>query len=611
MGRLTEETQSPSDNLPPLCSIDIETQGDIKQLHHSQRRLLSVALCFPDSDQTFVIPEEALQESWPELLELLSHFRLIAHHGKFDLATLCIMLGAEPDALELYADTLLMHYVLYPAGRNHGLKALLYQYLGWTDWSDELFPDMSNLAASDRDALYEYNAIDAIGTGHLYFILASEFEDNSDAQRSLRVRMKASELFQWMEPQGMGFDVHYARGELAERLTTLAENYRIECTEMAHRVVGRTKIVKKRRQKKGEVYFEDVEVDREFNPGSWQQILEVYEAAGIPLPDTSADTLTARVADGDMFAQTLLDWRHVQKQLTAFVRPLVAKTSMVLGTPLLFPSYKIHGTRSSRLSAENPNVQQMPRDPAIRKAFVARGEDRLLAEVDYGQGELRVIAAVANDPWLLELFHNPAVDVFDQMLPTVFPKINFENIDKAQKKELRAKLKGVVYGLNFGRGAAAIALAINSSVQEAQRIIDTFFDNASGVAVWRDQVMKDAVRGEPILTRFGSRFHYEVVTPMNRKDVQRSALSHCPQGNLSDMNLLSACRMRQHIKDKQRPWNIAALVHDAVILDVPKDDAEEAAALMAEYMQGTAKTVFPEVPFATDAKFGKSWAETA
>lgn len=612
-----------------MIYLDIETQGDVSRLHPTRRRLLSLALSTPvqgftsaqkQSAATLVVPEELLQEPWPELLSALDAHELAAHHGKFDLSTLCLRLGEEPDRLLLHYDTLLMHYVLHPGAETHRLKDLVYQYFGIPDWG---FPDavMRDLASVDRDALYTYNALDAIYGKLLTRKLHTELQNDADAQRSLRVRMEASELFQWMEPTGIGFDADYARDELQETLSTRAEQARSELTEMAHRVLPRTQTVHKQRsktvkdpdtgEKQRTTWKEPVEQNYEFNPGSPQQLLALYEAAGITLSNTSKSVMEQRMLDGDDFAETLLRWRRTSKQLTAFVNPLLERADDVLGPTLLFPSYKIHGTKSSRLSAEHPNVQQMPRDPTIRRAFRARSEDRLLVEVDYGQGELRVIAAEAQDEWLLNLFHDPEVDIFTQMLPTVFPTVDFTAIGKDRLKELRAKLKGVVYGLNFGRGVAAIAHEIGSTAAEARRIIDTFFANAVGVAAWRSDIMYRATYRQPITTRFGARFQHEAITAENVKSVQRSALSHIPQGNLSDMNLISAGRVRRHIKRHQQDWHIAALVHDANLLDVPRDEASEAAYVVSDIMQSTAATVFPEVPFAVDAKFGYTWADTA
>src|SRR5690606_6634667 len=145
-----------------------------------------------------------------------------------------------------------------------------------------------------------------------------------------------------------------------------------------------------------------------------------------------------------------------------------------------------------------------------------------------GQDELRSVAAEANDPGLLGVFHHPEADVSSQLRPGVFPAVDFDAIDAAAQKELRAKLRGGICGLNSGRGAPAIAQAIGSSTAEAQRIIDLFFRNGTKIGPWREWVISTVHTGEPLISRFGRRFQNEVVTPKNAAAVGRSALSFLP-----------------------------------------------------------------------------------
>src|SRR5690554_7441521 len=71
-----------------------------------------------------------------------------------------------------------------------------------------------------------------------------------------------------------------------------------------------------------------------------------------------------RAERGDEFAATLLKWRGITKQLSTYVVSLLEKQNPVLGgpRPRLFTTYKLHGTVTGRLSSENPNIQNIPRD---------------------------------------------------------------------------------------------------------------------------------------------------------------------------------------------------------------------------------------------------------
>lgn len=601
--------------------VDIETQGDIKKLHHSQRELLCVGLHNP-LQGTLVIPRDQLGQPWPELITALRNFQLVAHNGKFDLPTLGYGLGGDERSLELAFDTQLAHYALQPAAGEHALEALAVRYLGAEPW--DVGGDKTNLASRDPLQLHRYNALDVQYGWELLELFEPLVAADSDVRNVFEnVLMRASRMLQKREPYGIGFDPEYTREELAEVLEIDATRLRKTLVEMAHRVLPRTREVMRQRSKTvkdpetGEkirtTWKEAKEVEYEFNPGSWQQIKALYAQAGVDLASTDEKTMLPRAERGDEFAATLLKWRGITKQLSTYVVSLLEKQNPVLGgpRPRLFTTYKLHGTVTGRLSSENPNIQNIPREKRLRRMFVPYTHERLHVQVDMSQAELRVIAAEAGDPYLLELFHNPDVDIFTQMLPGVFPHVDFTTADDATKKELRAKLKGVIYGLNFGRGARAIAGAIGSSLEEAQRIIDMFFTNAAKVGPWRENIIRSVHNGTPLVSRFGRHFQHEVITRKNAGNVERSALSFKPQSNSSDINLLAACDAQDEIEDKGWDWHIVALVHDATTIDAPEKEIEGAAELLERKLKGRAALHFPEVPFATDANWGKTWAETS
>src|SRR5690554_8206065 len=90
-----------------------------------------------------------------------------------------------------------------------------------------------------------------------------------------------------------------------------------------------------------------------------------------------------RAERGDEFAATLLKWRGITKQLSTYVVSLLEKQNPVLGgpRPRLFTTYKLHGTVTGRLSSENPNIQNIPREKRLRRMFVPYTHERLHVQV--------------------------------------------------------------------------------------------------------------------------------------------------------------------------------------------------------------------------------------
>src|SRR5690606_41268858 len=92
--------------------LDIETQGDIKKLHHSQRGLLCIEMHNEDG-HTVIVTGPVAQAAQGALLAELSEATLVAHIGKFVLPVLACALGARPRGLPLAFHTQLAHYVLF------------------------------------------------------------------------------------------------------------------------------------------------------------------------------------------------------------------------------------------------------------------------------------------------------------------------------------------------------------------------------------------------------------------------------------------------------------------------------------------------------------------
>ena len=133
----------------------------------------------------------------------------------------------------------------------------------------------------------------------------------------------------------------------------------------------------------------------------------------------------------------------------------------------LQPNFKIHGTRTGRLSCERPNLQQIPKEGVdewnknTKKAFLAR-DGFYIAEFDYSQLELRLAACkiYAREPNLLEIF-NDGRDVFTEMAETL--------------GWTRFNTKTFVYATMYGGGITRIKNAFNIEYLDAKRMRDHFF----------------------------------------------------------------------------------------------------------------------------------------
>ena len=118
----------------------------------------------------------------------------------------------------------------------------------------------------------------------------------------------------------------------------------------------------------------------------------------------------------------------------------------------------------------------------IRECFVAE-PGNVLISIDYEQVELRVLAHIANEQVLRDIFLR-GEDVHTETASKVF-EVPPEQLDHG----MRSKAKMVNYGIVYGLSAYGLADRLQIPQEEAQEFIDRYLERFPAVA----QFMKDAV----------------------------------------------------------------------------------------------------------------------
>lgn len=226
-----------------------------------------------------------------------------------------------------------------------------------------------------------------------------------------------------------------------------------------------------------------------WNPGSTQQLGKyLIDELGLPVvkrtpkgaPAFDKEALEEYElhldATGDETAQKVLTYRGWQKTVSSNFQ---AYLDLMDENEILHPNYKVHGTRTSRLSCEKPNLQQIPRESIkpwngdVKKAFIPRNYELYytnnegyefyrpirkqagilrLRTFDFKQVEFRLAAAYAKEYELLEIF-NSGADIFTEMS---------ERLGRP-----RHQIKTFVYATLYGAGKNKIALILKVPQDEA------------------------------------------------------------------------------------------------------------------------------------------------
>lgn len=570
-----------------LIALDIESAGDIDEDTFAAGRILSIALW--NGKFGVVIPEELAEtDKAAELIKrLCDTCTVICHNGTFDMPYLSKRLGIR---VYHHEDTLLMHFVLDNLAGEHGLKPLARRWLRAEDWDSDAKSYLKGGAYFEnipREKLYEYNLADVVWTFKLYEYFLPMLK-NSGKYDYYRYRMRVTKVLNDVQMNGVAVSL--------DALDELEKKYQEQCDE-------NLTVLKKY-------------AGEDFNPQSPKQIKDYFKSKGVSSPSFDSDHLKKLRREGKEteFIDALLAYRYAAKVIGSFIANVRRKVGE---DGRIHPYYLPHGAKTGRLSAKGPAIQTMGRDSGIKRALVAAPGCKIIS-CDYSQAELRTVAELADDEAMIAAFQPGAPDFFDDLMtkiwPEEFPTIEayeaFKHEQPKTAKNRRALVKSVVYGLNYGRGVAAIATALEQPFETAQHVVDQYLGAYPGLRDWQTRVRHSVGRKEEDnerKTKFGLTFNPLFVSDNNYSSTQNEALAFVPQSTANDICLNAAIKIDKQVG--QYGAKLIGLVHDATYVECPEETIEECSKMMEREMAKAATLVFDRVPFAAEAEVGNNWEE--
>jgi DNA polymerase-1 len=269
-------------------------------------------------------------------------------------------------------------------------------------------------------------------------------------------------------------------------------------------------------------------------------------------------------------------------------------------------TYEQAGAATGRLASWDPNLQNIPmRSPqgrAIRRAFVAP-PGRVLVGADYSQIELRVMAHLSGDPGLIEAFER-GEDVHASTARKIFG-VGEGELDPA----LRARAKVVNFGVMYGMGARSLSQQMGIGLPEAQEFIRHYFQVFARVREFLDRSVEEARQRGYASTLFGRRRYLPDLASANgaaRSLAERVAVNTPIQGSAADLMKLAMVRVHAALKGSVPSARLLLQVHDELLLEAPRGDAEAA----AQVMRGEMERCFPlRVPLEVSVGLGDTWLD--
>ncbi len=275
-------------------------------------------------------------------------------------------------------------------------------------------------------------------------------------------------------------------------------------------------------------------------------------------------------------------------------------------TGRVHPTYNQLGAATGRLSATNPNVQNIPIRTAegvrIREAFVP-AEGSLLLSADYSQVELRILAHFSRDDGLREAFRR-GDDIHRQTAAEVWA-VAPEDVTSEQ----RARAKAVNFGIIYGLSAFGLANQLKIASAEAQETITTYFARYPGVRRFIDETIEAANRDGAVRTLLGRRRALPDLHSRNRalrQAAERMAVNTVVQGTAADLIKRAMIAVPAALREAGSRARIILQVHDELVLEAPAAEVDVVAARTREVMEGVFSL---GVPLLVDVGIGRNWRE--
>ena len=314
----------------------------------------------------------------------------------------------------------------------------------------------------------------------------------------------------------------------------------------------------------GETMMDDiVEMLGDLNPGSPKDlklllidqlklpVVKKSKKTGAPSFDKFAMEEYERMLElrDDETARHILEYRGWQKSVSSNYRPYCELLSM---DGRLRPNYKLHGTKTGRMSCEKPNLQQIPRitDKAwngkMKSAFIP-DPGYTLWEADYGQLELRLAAAYGKEEGLLQIFREGR-DVFTEM--------------SQQLGMARHTTKTLTYTIQYGGGINRISTVFGVSPAKAEDIRENFYRTYPGFRAVNKLAQRQAANKGTVRLWSGRSRHFLYPAEESHK-----AFNSVIQGGAADVVERTMVRL-DATGCNNDDCRMLLQVHDSVIFEI-------------------------------------------
>jgi DNA polymerase-1 len=417
--------------------------------------------------------------------------------------------------------------------------------------------------------------------------LADELKDNKPILKIYQgIELPLTEVLKKMQDRGVRLDVEWLKdlsSKLEIRISKLIKDI--------HKLAGMEFNISSPKQL-SEVLFEKLQI-------STDGLKKNKKSGGI---STAAGELE-KMRGLHPVIDLIFEYRELTKLKSTYIDalPLLADKQSLVHT-----TYSQTISATGRLSSINPNLQNIPirteLGNEVRKSFIA-DKGNVLLSLDYSQIELRIAASLADDPEMIKIFHN-GVDFHTATAARIFG-VDADKVTSTQRRDAKTINFSVLYGVS----AFGLSSRSEMSRVEAGEHIKNYFEVFKKLKKYIDDTIELTRKQGFITNELGRIRYFPDITAPNfaiRGAAERQAFNMPIQSLAADIIKLAMIKVESRIQNLESSIKMLLTVHDELVFEVKKFEAEKFAEEIKNIMESVYKL---KVPLVVEAKAGNNWSE--
>lgn len=529
-----------------------------------------------------------------DLVTICGH--LIGHNIVFDLRVLAKYGVTFNHKVTKLFDTMVAHHLIDENSR-HGLKFLTRELL------NKEVEDYDEKLSHYSNKFYEYALDDSLNTWLLYKYLLPKLESQGCKDLMFKIEMP----FQWvlleMALEGVLIDVNKLKSfqkTLIKDLNQLTIEM-LECLGIRYSV-----------QISLNPSVEPVIVSK-VNFNSSQQLIKIFNNLGLEITEKttggepSVGKLTISKHKANPFVSLLNKYKIASKLYNAFISEDGQITSNLEADSKVRPYFNDVGTTTGRLSSSSPNCQQLAKPNKdydvvnVRELFIAP-EGYKMFSCDYSGQEVAVMAQLSKDPALVSSLNKGydmhlaianqfyVLGIPEEALSSSHP--SYEAYKDKFSKE-RSTAKTITFGLAYGKGSFGFSKDFGISEDEAQKIVDDYFNGMPMLKKTIDYTHKVVGETGTVTTLAGRKRRFSLTkdTPFYLVEkAKRQSFNFCIQSFSADMIRSAAINVyRRKQKNPEYELKQIMTVHDENVYICKEEHVNEATTLVKKAFEDVCK----------------------